>query len=343
MSDKNETVKKIYQKLSRKLLDNLKDKEAAKKRKIFFIFLILATIFWFLNALDGEYTTQIKYPIKFINLPKNKVLTSETIKYVDLKISASGYDILNIKSKIELNALIIDINRNKLHQISEKDTFINFLLTGTFLSQINKQVSQNIEVLAISPDSVIFNFSEEIKKKIPVSAEFNIKCKKMYMISGKIEIKPDSIEISGLKEDVKLIAFAQPEQVEFLNVEKSITEKITLKNNKGIKINPQEVTINIPIEKYTEKKIRVPIKILNLPDTINLKIFPDIVNLTFKVPLSLYEKTGIKDFDISVDYKETSKLKSNKMTLKINKQPENINDLKIGTHKIDYIVEIKLQ
>ena len=34
------------------------------------ICVIIATVLWFLNALNKEYTTEITYPIKYTELPK---------------------------------------------------------------------------------------------------------------------------------------------------------------------------------------------------------------------------------------------------------------------------------
>ena len=52
---------------------------------------IIATVLWFLNALNKEYTTEISYPIKYTELPKGKLLVSEPPKEMTLTIKAHGF------------------------------------------------------------------------------------------------------------------------------------------------------------------------------------------------------------------------------------------------------------
>lgn len=54
------------------------------------ICVIIATVLWFLNALNKEYTTEITYPIKYTELPKGKLLVSEPPKEMTLAIKAHG-------------------------------------------------------------------------------------------------------------------------------------------------------------------------------------------------------------------------------------------------------------
>ena len=50
--------------------------------------LIIATVLWFLNTLNKEYTTELTYPIRYTDLPKGKLLVSEPPKNMTLEIRA---------------------------------------------------------------------------------------------------------------------------------------------------------------------------------------------------------------------------------------------------------------
>jgi hypothetical protein len=84
---------------------------------IFIICLILATILWFLNALSKNYTTQIAYPVRYIELPKNKFIINEPPSNLQLRVNAHGFTLLRYKLHmafypVELNVSeIIEENR----------------------------------------------------------------------------------------------------------------------------------------------------------------------------------------------------------------------------------------
>lgn len=327
----------MYSKLVSKVVENFHDKKAGKNRKIFLVFLLFSTILWFLNALDGEYIAEISYPVEFTNFPEDKVLTSEKIESINLQISAYGYDILSLKTKFSLNPLKIDIGRNNL-EYNSQDTSSMYLLMNTYMSSINKQVSQKIKVLNIFPDSVFFSFSGQITKKIPVNNNLNISCKSMYMLAGKPQITPDSIEITGLSEIISKIEFIDIQENNFKDIDASIDKKFLIKKNPKLKYDTEKIRIQIPVERYTEKEMPIQIKIVNLPDSLNIMIFPETVKVTFKIPLSEYENIKKENFSIVADYKEIENGMKDKLTLISNKYPQNIDFLRLNPKKIDYII-----
>ena len=59
----------------------------------FLIFLVLSTGFWFLNALQKDYTTTVEYPVEFTNIPEGFILKESKAKELQLKVKAGGFNI----------------------------------------------------------------------------------------------------------------------------------------------------------------------------------------------------------------------------------------------------------
>jgi hypothetical protein len=75
----------------------LKKLQAVLKKKdylIFFIFLMISTGFWFLNALRDDYFTTFSYPVRFVNSPENETIVETSDTSVKLRVRANGFAIL---------------------------------------------------------------------------------------------------------------------------------------------------------------------------------------------------------------------------------------------------------
>lgn len=71
---------------------------------------IIATVLWFLNALNKEYTTENTYPIKYMDLPKGKLLVSEPPKEMTLAIKAHGFALLRYSISTSFLPIVLNVN-----------------------------------------------------------------------------------------------------------------------------------------------------------------------------------------------------------------------------------------
>ena len=72
---------------------------------------IIATVLWFLNALNKEYTTEITYPIKYTDFPKGKLFVSEPPKEMTLAIKAHGFALLRYSISTSFLPIVLNVTR----------------------------------------------------------------------------------------------------------------------------------------------------------------------------------------------------------------------------------------
>ena len=71
-----------------------------RKKYLAFIFFVgLSTIAWFLRALSDDYIADIEYPVKYINLPPNRMLSRPPLEKLTLQVESDGYTILSSRIK----------------------------------------------------------------------------------------------------------------------------------------------------------------------------------------------------------------------------------------------------
>ena len=308
---------------------------------IFIIFLFISTIFWFLNALSREYSTDIRYPVRYINFPSDKILVNDLPSHFNLLVKSYGYNILKYKLRSNRKRIIINVKSYPI--IKKEGTTSNYyILTNSGRDKISTQISSELQLLEIKPDSIIFEFADAVTKKVKVKPNIDVELEKQYMLKYKISSIPDSIEISGPNNIIDTIEYVLTKYQRFRKVNESIEKNISLIPNRHLIYSKKKVLITIPIDQYTESQSIVPIIIKNLPDSLNLKLFPNSVTFSYYVCLSDYSKLRNDLFEVFVNYNEINKNyneESEFLDVLLGSYPEYVQSIRYKPNKVEYLIE----
>lgn len=294
-------------------------KKTQKKFFVFLLFLVIAFMAWLWRSLQDTYIADIRYPVKYINLPEGKILVDTPPKNLNLRIRADGVTIM--KNKRPKFSLKFDISA--FSSIKSKDGSNSFFILTRFAvskieDDLNRQ-SSNIEILSISPDTIWFNMTEMKSKNIPVNranTDVSKFIEKQFRQNGPLKFSPDTITITGASERVdtiKSIDFISPQ---YTLINDSVSYTVNLAEIEGIETEPSKITLTIPVDRATEKEFDLKVETRNVPDSLLLKTFPTEVQVSFIVTLSNYDNVSPASFRPYVDYNdiitdETSALKVN--------------------------------
>ena len=101
------------------------------------------------------------------------------------------------------------------------------------------------------------------------------------------------------------------------------------------------VQLEVAVEEFTEGKQTVPISLTNVPDSVQLKIFPREVTLSYLVSLSDYKNIAESDFIVQCDYRQLIAQNSDRLKIKLIKYPDQIELLHINPSRVEYILSKK--
>ena len=177
-------------------------------------------------------------------------------------------------------------------------------------------------------------------KKVPVKLKLDFSTTDLHMQSGKISITPKSIEVSGTKKELKNIKYVETEYSKFENLEDTLKAKLQLKKIDNINFSEDFVSIVLPIEKFTENEVTVPVKIFNCPDSVTMLTFPNEVKIAYKVALSKYNFVNKNDFTVVANYKQVVE-KKEKIHVEVKDYPKFIKSLKVNPEYLEYIIKKK--
>lgn len=320
---------------------NFINEKLDQKVIIFIFFLIVSTISWFLIALSQEYSAFIRYPVRYINFPPDKILVNDLPKYFDLFVESYGKTILKYRLRSSRKRIIINVNSYPVFKMPESDSKY-YILTNSARDKISNQISSDLRLLEIKPDSIIFEFAKSITKKIKVKPNIDVELEKQFMLKSEILVYPDSIQVSGANNIIDTLKYISTKYQKFSKVDKTIQKNIPLFPNKHLSFSNNKVLVTILVEQYTESEIIIPISVDNIPDSIVLKLFPNAVEVVFNVSLSNYNKIVPGLFEAVVDYNsiyidKTYQPKFLDVTLE--RYPSYIQSVRFKPASVEYIIE----
>lgn len=309
-----------------------------KRVATYLVFVLIATGFWFLNALNKIYTADMVVPVRYINLPNNKTLANQLPDQFDLTIKAHGFTILRHQVIFFFTPFEFNVNEMTGNRMTENKKNSFAFPARQFLNEISNQFSNEIEILSMNPDTLYFRFDKMGQRKVLVKPIVEVNLKKQFQISGEVKANPGSVLVNGPQTIIDTIHFVTTELQKFNAVDQPIQTEAPLKSIKEVYFDPKKVVINVPVEEYTEAQLSVPVSIMNKPTGLNIKLFPEKVKVSFLVGLSRFQEMHPEDFKLSVNY---SDIKEGKQRLKITMEstPAYLYELKITPEEIEYLIQ----
>lgn len=307
-----------------------------KNAFIFLFFCIAATIFWFVVVLDKEYETRIAIPIQYINVPVDIEIVHDMPSHLDVRIRDKGISLLVYRQKNYFDPLVFDFN---------KHTFIRNALSVSSSALFEKVISEQLLSTSViedySPRTFDFQHIKLNKKRVPVRLRYDFSYRKQYSLAGDLIVSPNEVTIYGNKERIDTIHYVTTERVVLTDL--TDTTKITVLVEKlpHTRFLPNNVSVFIPVEVFTESSMHIPITVHNVPDNVAVRVIPADVEVLYQVGKSMYNKVNPMDFVISVDYNNVVRSTSRRQILTLEKYPTYLRNVKLGTMEIDCFIEIK--
>ena len=307
-----------------------------KRVIVYLICVLIATVLWFLNALEKDYTTTISYPVRYVSPPNHQFLANKPPEKLDLKVDAHGFTLLRHKLNFSYSPIILNLTNITQNQESNNGTFM--VPTNTLNRRISSQISSEISLQQVNPDIIRIVLDSLKTKAVPVKADVSIDFKSQFNLKNSLQVKPSEVKITGPASVVDTIKFLYTTRKSFEKVDKTITRNVKIINPETTTVVPAEVLLQIEVEKYTEKQVRLPIQVINKPTDVRIKLFPSEITLNCIVGLSEFDNISETDFRAVVDYASISNSES-RLKVKITDKPSFVEISRFTPESVEYLIE----
>lgn len=261
----------------------------------------------------------------------------------------SGKQNSSVRVKLRANgSVLFRIQKNKKNQISIPYSSLildnnKYILDKAKLSkQLSVGFNEDVKIIDIKPDSIIFNIVKLHSKKVPIISKTKLNFAPMHDNFGQIHVSPDSVIIKGSAKNIRKIKSVNTALIEPMNLSDTLIKNVDIIQNKSISYFPKTVKLTIPVERYTEKSLNVDITVIDLPDSLKFISFPKQVQVSFRAGLNNYDSISSSDFSFTVNYKNLIKKKSSIFSPTMQSAPRAIKNIKISPKSFEYFLKKKL-
>lgn len=234
-----------------------------------------ATVFWFFNALNKKYTTNIAFPVAFDYDHEGYVAVRPLPDEVRINVTGMGWDLFRRSLGVKVPPLVIPLERpadvKKIVAlpalfVNQLERFeINFILTDTLRLALEPKATRWISLRLDSP-AILF--------------------RQGYIMTSGVRIVPDSVFIEGPQQLVN--ALQEPVYLKLTqrNIDENFKEDIEVKflNNELIKRDPPTVSVQFDVDRLTEITDSIQLEVINYPRGAKPSFGVRRVPFTFRIP-----------------------------------------------------------
>lgn len=122
---------------------------------VFAIFLLLSFIFWYLDALGNDLEADIRYPVRYTNIPE-VISPDDVTQRVNLYLEGKGYSMLKLKFTSKPHPIVIDFKKIFYRQTSENSQYDYYIVTSRLVQEVTQQLKPTCKISNIKPDTLYF-------------------------------------------------------------------------------------------------------------------------------------------------------------------------------------------
>lgn len=254
-----------------------------------------ATVFWFFNALNKTYTTNINFPLSFTYDDQNFIPVGLLPQSVRLNVTGNGWELFKRSTGVKTEPLEIPLERP-----TDVKKIVGSGLPPVFSNQLT-----GLEINYVLTDTLYLDVEPKTGRWIKLaldSVQYNIKAG--YGLASDIAIVPDSTYVVGperiiteLKEPVIL-------KIPQHNIDEHYIENVIIDlPYTVISRQPPAVSVRFNVEEMITVQDSVSLSIENLPATVSSVLSSGKIPVTFSIPESFLKGLNIDSVKAVLDLK----------------------------------------
>lgn len=311
------------------LWKSLKGSERFHNFVVFLIFVAIATVFWVMMAMNDSVQRDFNVKIQIDNVPDTVTFITPPPSVMHVAVRDQGTSLLRqgVMRKPTLHINFPDYAQKGIFRFTVTD--MRAALKGTF--------GRSASILSVSLDSLRFNYTTGAGKRVPVVIAADIQAAPGNVITGALKSRPMNVTVYGPQSALDTIYRVLTERIKRHNIRESVKIGIDLLDIPGVRIIPDKVEVIVQAEPLVRKEQMVSIKTINVPNGINLVLFPSKVNVEYFIPMSKFGDEQ-PEIEAMVDYSQLPLSRNGKLYIMLGPTPPGIVRPSLMADSVEYSV-----
>ncbi len=311
----------------RKSWKEVKTTSGFKKTLTFLVFVAIAALFWFILAMNdnvqddfevGVNIYNVPDSVNFINLPPDKIHVMVRDKGSNLWRSA-------VLGTAKMNINFRDYSADGVFRMSKSE--LNAAIKNAF--------GQTASLLSTSVDSLVLAYTNLPGRRIPVEVSADLRPAVGKIIMGVPQADPKGVMVYANRDVLDTITRVFTERFTRNNLEESTDITVKLTQVSGARFDPSVVTVKVNVEPLVRKEVNVTVQIHNVPDGMDLLLFPANAQVEYYVPMSKFNAASTETVEVIADYRDLA-AKTRRLPLHLGRRDRNLLNLRVLSDSVEY-------
>jgi hypothetical protein len=262
--------------------------------KAYLLCLVTAACFWVLNAMGGEFATDINYPVHFVPDSTSSPIEKGSKVSVAFNASGTGWELLKRSLFFKFSPAEIPLSTVQGEHVVPASRLLGYLVPNLGKLKINHLITDSIEV-----ESKVI-----LQKKVFLSLNTEkLKLQPPYRISSKIYLEPDYITVDGPSADI----LAMPDTLELTIKNKIIKGVDTLLDLKSIishklSVDYNEAHLLFDVAPFGKREKTIQATLIGFPDSLEQVLSKPEFKVEYFVQEEYFEIEKKAKYKIILDY-----------------------------------------
>lgn len=300
---------------------------------IFLFFVLVSGVFWFVQELDENLSTEVIVPVKLVDIPADAHITNNLPNEIKATVQDKGGELLSILLRRKTDTLRI--------RYTNSDRFESGCVTlqrDTLAALIKKLLPNGANIVAVSPGTMSYSFFQGEPTRLPIRLSGKIDTDAQFCVDS-IKFIPDSIDVYADRQTLSNVEAIYTEPVDTSELVGNTEFLVKLHKLHDVFFECDEVLTRVVLGNVLKESIEIPIVAINFPATKTLRTFPSTVQVNYRVPEKDKNTLNTDEFKVILTYEELIDNKTGRCNPRLNSQPKGVIDAHIQTEDVSFLFE----
>ncbi|MCQ2331645.1 MAG: hypothetical protein MJZ95_00395 [Paludibacteraceae bacterium] len=307
----------------------------SKETATYCVFLLIAAVLWLMYTIGSQREIERTVAVTYWGIPDDVYLNGKLPDQITFTVRDEGNELSSFLFA-EFDTIEIDLSAQFRHKNSrKKEIRIDY---KPYVEELVIPISSTSTVTNVNPSTITYTYGHVYTRRVPVRFSVEPVVDPQYALLREIRITPNEVLIRGERKAIDSVKCIYVDSLPGMLCRNEVIECALLKPNSAVELLTKRVSIDVAVERVTEKNFRLPIEVVGV-DGIRVKLFPETANVIFAVGLSRYYDVDAKDFRVVFDYStRDEERKTVRLNLQTNSDLDGIR-YKIEPEEVEYITE----
>lgn len=294
---------------------------------MFLIFVVIATIFWFIIALNDNVSETFRVGLRITNIPDSVTFITDPPVEIHVTLRDKGTKILRsgaVKNPT-INIDFAEYARDGVLRLTSSD----------LMSQLKSDFGGMAQITSASIDSLRCYYTTSPGKRVPVIVRSDVSAASGFVVTGEPEPAVKSVLIYSYGDETDTVHQVYTQRLVKKDLSQTSTFPVKIVQIAGIKIVPPSVEVTVNVEALVHKEAYIAVDPLNIPEGESLLLFPPKVPVSFYVPMSKFNDEN-PSIHVVADYNDIRETKSSMIPVRITASSANLVNVKLMADSVEY-------